>query len=72
MRIDQSLYNERPLTFICFFKVVVMLVLSGLFMDIGMQATMPTLVIGALHDNSAAHLELNDDEASWFGEDRSY
>ncbi|CAH0381023.1 unnamed protein product [Bemisia tabaci] len=48
-------------------QVVVMLVLSGLFMDIGMQATMPTLVIGALHDNSAAHLELNDDEASWFG-----
>ncbi|XP_072152636.1 facilitated trehalose transporter Tret1 isoform X2 [Bemisia tabaci] len=32
-----------------------------------MMTTMPTLVIGALHKNSAGELNMNDDQASWFG-----
>ncbi|CAH0381026.1 unnamed protein product [Bemisia tabaci] len=48
-------------------QVVVMMVLVGLLLDIGMQASMPTIVIGALHRNPSERLSMNDEEASWFG-----
>ncbi|CAH0381580.1 unnamed protein product [Bemisia tabaci] len=49
-------------------QVSAVLIQSWLFIDLGLQMTMPTLVLGALHRNpDAAPLDLDDDQASWFG-----
>lgn len=40
---------------------------NWLLIEIGLEMAMPVIVLGALHNNPAAALNLNDDEASWFG-----
>ena len=38
-----------------------------LLIEVGLDTAMPTMVIGALHKNPSETLNMNDDEASWFG-----
>ncbi|CAH0381577.1 unnamed protein product [Bemisia tabaci] len=48
-------------------QVVATLIQNWLLIDLGMQLVMPTIVLGAIHNNPAEDLSMNDEQASWFG-----
>ncbi|CAH0381579.1 unnamed protein product [Bemisia tabaci] len=50
-----------------FAQILVALIQSCLIFDHGLEMGIPILVIGALHRNSSEALNMNDDQASWFG-----
>ncbi|CAH0381027.1 unnamed protein product [Bemisia tabaci] len=50
-----------------FAQILATLIQNWLLIEIGLDWAMPTMVIGALHKNPAEALNMNDDQASWFG-----
>nr|XP_018910589.1 PREDICTED: facilitated trehalose transporter Tret1-like [Bemisia tabaci] len=50
-----------------FAQILAIIMQNWLLIEIGLEMAMPVIVLGALHNNPAAALNLNDDEASWFG-----
>nr|XP_018913232.1 PREDICTED: facilitated trehalose transporter Tret1-like isoform X2 [Bemisia tabaci] len=48
-------------------QVLATLIQNWLLIEIGLDTAMTTMVIGALHLNSAEALSMNDEQASWFG-----
>ncbi|CAH0753944.1 unnamed protein product [Bemisia tabaci] len=50
-----------------FAQVLATIVQSWLLIDNGLMKAVPTLILGSLHDNPNEPLDMNDDQASWFG-----
>ncbi|CAH0381022.1 unnamed protein product [Bemisia tabaci] len=63
--IIKSRYNYSRRS--AFAQVLATLIQNWLLIEIGLDTAMTTMVIGALHLNSAEALSMNDEQASWFG-----
>nr|XP_018909634.1 PREDICTED: facilitated trehalose transporter Tret1-like [Bemisia tabaci] len=48
-------------------QILATIMQNWLLIEIGLEMVMPTVIIGSLHNNPAEPLNMNDDQASWFG-----
>nr|XP_018906862.1 PREDICTED: facilitated trehalose transporter Tret1-like [Bemisia tabaci] len=48
-------------------QILASIMQNWLFIEIGLELVMPTVILGSLHNNPAEPLNMNDDQASWFG-----